>query len=276
MTAIADRLAVCSWSLQSKNVEELIDQLKQIDLPRIQLAIDPLRDDPANWGDTGSKLADAGIEIVSGMFGGVGEDYSTMEAIKITGGVVPDETWPTMWDNIQGNVPIAKSLGLKLMTFHAGFLPEDHNDPTFERLNDRIEQIADAFGEEGIDVGFETGQETATTLKEFLDNLGKKNVGVNFDPANMILYDKGDPVEAINTLAPYLQQCHIKDATRTKEPGTWGEEVTTGTGEVDWNGFFAALDSAGFTGDLAIEREAGDQRIADIRTAKEFVSPISV
>ncbi|MDP6337502.1 MAG: sugar phosphate isomerase/epimerase, partial [Verrucomicrobiota bacterium] len=79
---------------------------------------------------------------------------------------------------------------------------------------------------------------------------------------------------ALNTLAPFLKQCHIKDATLTKEPGTWGEEVTVGTGEVDWTAFLTTVDNLGFNGDCCIEREAGDQRIADIRTAKEFVTQL--
>jgi len=100
------------------------------------------------------------------------------------------------------------------------------------------------------------------------------NVGVNFDPANMILYDKGDPIEALKVLAPYLKQCHIKDANRTKETGTWGEEVTAGTGQVDWDGFFKTLAALGYQGDFAIEREAGDQRVVDIIAAKNFATPL--
>jgi L-ribulose-5-phosphate 3-epimerase len=94
---------------------------------------------------------------------------------------------------------------------------------------------------------------------------------VNFDPANMILYDKGNPIEALRLLGPWVCQVHIKDARRTKVPGTWGEEVVLGTGEVDWPAFFAALREAKFAGDCVIEREAGSQRVADIRTAKEVV-----
>jgi len=100
-------------------------------------------------------------------------------------------------------------------------------------------------------------------------------VGVNFDPANMILYDKGDPIEALRTLGPWIRQVHIKDATRTKIPGTWGEEVVAGTGEVDWPAFFAALDQVGFKGDFCIEREAGNQRVADIRAARELIENLS-
>jgi sugar phosphate isomerase/epimerase len=100
-------------------------------------------------------------------------------------------------------------------------------------------------------------------------------VGVNFDPANMLLYDKGNPIEALRTLGPWIRQVHLKDAQRTKLPGTWGDEVAVGTGEVDWPGFFATLREVKFGGDLCIERESGVQRVADIRGAREMVEKIS-
>jgi L-ribulose-5-phosphate 3-epimerase len=87
----------------------------------------------------------------------------------------------------------------------------------------------------------------------------------------MLLYDKGNPIEALRILGPWLRQVHIKDAIRTKAPGTWGQEVPAGAGEVDWPAFFAALKQLGYTGDLVIEREAGGRRLDDIRTACEVV-----
>ena len=95
---------------------------------------------------------------------------------------------------------------------------------------------------------------------------------VNFDPANMILYDKGVPVEAIRVLAPWVRHVHIKDATRTEVPGTWGAEVPWGTGEVDGDAFLRTLEEIGFQGALAIEREAGDDRFGDIKMAAEKLS----
>ena len=105
------------------------------------------------------------------MFGTVGEDYSTLESIKRTGGIVPDATWEENWRNIQSAAAIAKKLGLKFVTFHAGFLPHEPSDPTFKKLLQRITQIADLFAASGIELGFETGQETAETLPIFCNNL---------------------------------------------------------------------------------------------------------
>jgi sugar phosphate isomerase/epimerase len=120
-------------------------------------------------------------------------------------------------------------------------------------------------------LGLETGQEAAPVLAELLESLARPNVTVNFDPANMLLYDKGDPVAALKLLGRWLGQVHIKDARRTRVTGTWGEEVPAGTGEVNWQEFLQTLNRSGFHGDLVIEREAGNQRVADIRTARDMV-----
>lgn len=272
----ASKLAVCSWSLRPANPRELLDHLQGIGIPRLQIALDPLRESPAVWGGLGELCANNGIELVSGSFGTVGEDYSTLESIKRTGGVVPDETWNQNWRNIQVAADIAQRLGLKLVTFHAGFLPHESSDPRFQTLLQRITLIADLFAGKGMDLGFETGQETAETLGAFLQQLNKRNVGVNFDPANMILYGKGDPIEALQALGPWLKQCHIKDAVKTRQPGTWGVEVPVGTGQVNWPAFFRTLNQLGYQGNLAIEREAGEQRATDIRAAREYLAGINV
>jgi L-ribulose-5-phosphate 3-epimerase len=270
--ALADRIAVCSWSLQPSSAEDLLKKLAETGVRRLQIALDPIRENAGgSWADLGGRCAQKGVTLVSGMFGTIGEDYTTLETIRRTGGVVPDATWPDNWRNIQANAELAKRLGLKLVTFHAGFLPHEPANPSFAKLQSRLRQIADLFAAHGIVLGLETGQETADTLAGFLRQLDRRNVGVNFDPANMILYGKGEPVAALQTLAPWARQCHVKDALRTKTPGTWGEEVPVGKGDVDWKRLLPALGAAGFTGPLCIEREAGNARVADIRSAREYL-----
>jgi L-ribulose-5-phosphate 3-epimerase len=271
---LARRLAVCSWSLQPSDPAALLDALAATGVARVQLALDPLRTDPVVWGRFPELARARGVEIASGMFVTVDEDYTSLDSIRRTGGVVPDATWDENWRNIQAVAALAARLGLKLVTFHAGFLPHDETDPDFRKLLERIDRIAGVFSREGIALGFETGQETAETLAAFLRVLGRKDVGVNFDPANMILYDKGEPLAALRTLAPWIRQCHLKDARRTRVPGTWGEEVAVGAGEVDWAAFLGTLDSLGFRGDLCIEREAGTQRVADIRAGRLHLEPL--
>lgn len=271
MENLEQRLAVCSWSLQPSTPQDLVARLRETGISRVQIALDPLREQPAIWGNTAELFAEAGLKIASGMFGCVGEDYTTLDTIRQTGGIAPDATWEQNQHNAKASAITARQLGIQYITFHAGFIPHDAADPAYQKMLDRLKVIAGTFGGEGITVGFETGQETAKDLLGVLKTLSLSNVGVNFDPANMILYDKGHPIEALKLLGPWVRNVHIKDATRTKVPGTWGTEVPAGTGEVDWKAFFATLRDVGFKGDYVIEREAGNQRVTDIRTAKEMV-----
>lgn len=268
------RLAVCSWSLQPTDPANLIQQLRDTGLKRVQLDLDPLREKPAIWGKLPSLLVQSGITAVSGMFRTVGEDYSTLETIRRTGGLVPDGTWDQNWQNLQTTVKNAQKLGLKTVMTHAGFLPHDPEDPNFNKMIQRMRKVARLFSDHGITLCCETGQETADSLKLFLEHLHETNVAVNFDPANMLLYNNGDPVAALRTIGPWVKSCHLKDAKVTKIPGTWGEEVPVGTGEVNWPAFFTTLAEVGFPGYCCFEREAGDQRLTDIIAGRKHVEKL--
>lgn len=270
---LLENLAVCSWSLQADDTPDLISKVKSLGLSRVQLALNDHRGS-AGGAAIGTVLADAGIEIVSGMFGTVGEDYTSLETIQKTGGVVPDEHWEANQNIAREVVEACGVLGLDLVSFHAGFLPEDSGDADYAKLIGRLRTLATMFADAGIELAFETGQEEAGILAGFLDDLAAPNVGVNFDPANMILYAKGDPVSGLKVLLPYLKQIHIKDANFTGEPGTWGSEVVVGTGQVDWPAFLSVLVEAEYKNALVIEREAGDTRLADIRAAKNHLESI--
>jgi sugar phosphate isomerase/epimerase len=135
----------------------------------------------------------------------------------------------------------------------------------------RVGAIAEAFADAGIVTALETGQESAETLVGVLEELGRDTVGVNFDPANMVLYGMGDPVEALRRLAPWVRQVHIKDAVPAGAPGVWGEERPVGTGGVDWPKFLGVLVQECPSIDLVIEREGGDTRVEDVRSAKALV-----
>lgn len=267
---LSERIAVCSWSLEPKNADDLLQKLSQTGVKRLQLALDPVRsDEGGGWKDVAGKCQAAGVTLVSGMFGTKGEDYTTLESIRRTGGVVPDANWDENWKNIQKDAEEAQKLGLKLVTFHAGFLPHQAGEPAYAKLQSRLRQIADLFAGKGIALGLETGQEKVDTLAGFLKALERKNVGVNFDPANIILYGNGDPAAAVAVLLPWIRQCHVKDAVKAKVPGSWGEEVPVGKGQVDWKAILQTLEGGGFGGPLVIEREAGHAREADVRTARE-------
>jgi sugar phosphate isomerase/epimerase len=268
---VTERLGVCSWSLQPVDPDDLVAKLLATGIRRVQLALDPLRALPQVWSRTETLLRQNNITIVSGMFGCVGEDYSTLETIRLTGGLAPDATWEQNCQNIKDTVGLAARMGLRLVTFHAGFIPHKKTDPNYAKMLHRLAEVAGMFAAANMTLGLETGQETAPALAALLQKLRRPNVGANFDPANMILYDQGDPIKALRALAPWIRQVHIKDATRTKVAGTWGEEVAVGAGEVDWGAFFATLRQLNFEGNFIIEREAGTRRIADIISARAVV-----
>jgi sugar phosphate isomerase/epimerase len=133
---------------------------------------------------------------------------------------------------------------------HAGFLP-DPGDPDRGPFLDTLAQAGRLAQEKGITLAFETGQETAELLRRTLDELQAPNLKVNFDPANMLLYDMGDPIRAVEILGPVIRSVHVKDARRPTTPGRWGEEVPLGQGEVDIRRFVRTLRAVGYTGPLS-------------------------
>jgi sugar phosphate isomerase/epimerase len=238
--------------------------MREMGLEHVHLAIRPVIED-AGGGYLQAVRAQHWT-ITSTMIDFPQEDYSTLETIKRTGGVVPDECWQRNHDLFVQAADVTAKLGVKYLSMHAGFIDES-NETSAAKMHDRIDTLAEAAQERGVILLLETGQETAEDLRCFLGKLAHNSVGVNFDPANMILYDKGDPIRAVRILAPWIHHLHIKDAIRTKRPGTWGSEVPWGDGQVGAAGFLRALDEFGFEGAMAIEREAGDNRLGDIRQA---------
>jgi L-ribulose-5-phosphate 3-epimerase len=270
---------VCSWSLRPVSSEDLLAKVRAAGVDCVQLALDPRGFSKASVTHTASVLADAGIEIRSGMLSMEGEDYSTIDSIRRTGGVRDDARWSANLERARAAAGVAQAARLPLVTLHAGFLPEDRRDPERAKLVGRLRQIVAVFADVGTRIGFETGQESASTLLDVLDqlDLGTEggNVGVNFDPANMILYGTGDPVEALARLAPRVLQVHVKDARPSRVRGEWGEEVPVGQGSVDWRRFFDVLDATRADVDLMIERESGEQRVDDVRSAREFLQGLA-
>jgi sugar phosphate isomerase/epimerase len=267
-----NRIGVCSWSLQPRDAADLVQKVAAAGLSALQLALDPLRAGAWPRADTAAKLRDAGIALCSGMMTMQGEDYATLDSIRRTGGVRADEHWEANLAAAHENGSLARDLGFALVTFHAGFLPHDRQDALRATMIRRLRAIIDVFGSASVQVAFETGQEDVDTLCDVLEELDRPDVGVNFDPANMILYGTGDPVASLRTLAPRVAQIHIKDAVASETPGTWGTEVAVGEGQVDWPAFFDVLRETGLDCDLVIEREAGRSRVADVRKARDLVA----
>lgn len=262
-------LAVCSWSLQPSNAGDLCQKVNRTGLDRVQLALDPITGGDWSIDLFAAAFETAQIKLCSGMMTTVDEDYTSLESIKQTGGLRPDKHWEENLERAQSNAKLASALGVDLVTLHAGFIPEPTTSE-YHVITDRIKRVNDIFGSHNVELGLETGQERAEDLMVMLDLPNMDAVSVNFDPANMILYGMGDPAQAIEILKDRIAQVHMKDAISTKTPGSWGSEVPAGEGEVDWEHFFRVVDQLPREIDVVIEREAGSNRVQDIKTARSL------
>src|SRR5438309_3978314 len=246
MAVEALAIGVCSWSLQVKSVPELKRLMDRLGIDVVQIACgDPHH---AAW-DEEEKMPEAarksGFRMTGTMLGFPGEDYSTPQTIQKTGGFGDPATRPQRLERFQWALDRTLALGLKDLMLHAGFMPEP-GDPDRKPFLDTLGKVSELAKAKHVTVAFETGQETADLLRRTLDELKCSNIKVNFDPANMILYDKGDPIRAVEILGPDIRSVHVKDAIRTKTPGTWGEEVPLGKGEVNIRKFVDTLKKVGY------------------------------
>jgi L-ribulose-5-phosphate 3-epimerase len=259
-------IGVCSWSLQVTSIPELKRLMDRLGVDVVQIACgDPHH---AAWeeGDAMPAAANkAGFHMSGAMLGFPGEDYTTPQTIQKSGGFGDPATRKERLERLAWALDRVKELGLSDLMFHAGFLPEP-GDPDRKPFLDTLAKASDMAKAKGITVAFETGQETAELLRRTLDELKCPNVKVNFDPANMLLYDKGDPIRAVEILGPDIRSVHVKDANRPTVPGAWGEEVPLGQGQANIKEFVRTLKRVGYRGPLCIEREVGnqEQRVADI------------
>ena len=271
-------LGVCSWSLQVKSIRELKGFLDGLGVNVVQIACgDPHH---ASW-DEGEGMPaaalESGIVMTGAMLGFPGEDYTTPQTIKQTGGFGNPALRAERIERLKWAIQRTMALGLSDLSLHAGFLPAP-DDAGRSAILEALDEAGKLAAARGITLAFETGQETADLLRLTLDELDLPNLKVNFDPANMLLYDMGDPIRAVEILGPLIRSVHLKDARRPSVPGQWGQEVPLGQGDVNIREFVSALKKNGYTGPLVIEREVGDQagRLRDVAHGlaylREFVS----
>jgi len=258
-------ISACTWSL-GNDFDKLDALAEQTQISHLHLALRPgLEENGKNYL---SKVREANWGITATMIDFPTEDYTTMDSIKVTGGIVPDQHWNDNRKLVLDAIDLTAELGEKYLTTHFGFLDLEDRAAA-DKLLDRTNLLASKAAKKNVTLLMETGQETADELRQFLQELNHSALAVNFDPANMILYDKGDPIEALKTLAPWIKHIHIKDGIRTQAPGTWGLEVPWGDGQVNADEFLNTLKQINYTGALAIEREDGDDRIGDMALAAE-------
>ncbi|MBM4095580.1 MAG: sugar phosphate isomerase/epimerase [Planctomycetes bacterium] len=261
------KIGVCSWSLQVTSIPELVSFVSRLEIRSVQIACgDPHH---ASWNE-GDRMPEAalasGLELTGAMLGFPGEDYTTPATIKATGGFGDPSTRPERLERLAWALERTLALGLRDLMLHAGFIPEPGDSARGPFLN-TLGKAASMATAKGVTLAFETGQESADLLRLTLDELKCPNVKINFDPANMLLYDMGDPIRAVGILGPDIRSVHVKDAFAPKNPKEWGTEVPLGKGAVGIPRFISALKAAGYSGPLCIEREVGDQasRFSDIR-----------
>lgn len=269
-------IGVCSWSLQVKSISELKALTEKLGLNVVQIACgDPHH---ASW-DEGDQLPEkaleAGFELTGAMLGFPGEDYTTPQTIQKTGGFGDPATRPERLERFKWALERTRALGLNDLMLHAGFIPEP-GDADRSAFLETLGNVSSLAQEKDVTIAFETGQETADLLRLTLDELKCDNLKVNFDPANVLLYDMGDPLRAVEILGPDIRSVHVKDANRPTTPGTWGEEVPLGKGQVNIAKFVETLKKVGYQGPLCIEREVGNQeeRLRDIAAGAEHLRSV--
>lgn len=261
-------IGVCSWSIRPVDMADLVRKTGELGLSSVQLALRPLLElDEEHKRRQLEVLQQSTLRLTAGMIDFPGENYGSIELIRQTGGFAPDEHWPIRRQLAVRAGQLAAELGVKLLSCHIGFVPPSSHQQ-YTVMVQRVRELAGELGKIGVDLLMETGQERASELLQFINDLSSRNVFVNFDPANMILYGAGDPIEAIHILERHIRHVHAKDADLSDAPGMkWGREVPFGQGQVQVEAFWEALDHIHYCGPVVIEREAGEDRMGDVRIA---------
>ena len=219
------------------------------------------------------RAADAGVRLTA-MWGG----YSGPRAWNftrgpVTLGLVPVAYRETRVRELMRWADFAAEAGAPAVITHCGFLPENRTDPEYEPVAVAIEQVAAYCRKLGLGFWFETGQETPVVLLRFFEEVGLDNLGVNLDPANLLMYGKGNPIDALHVFGKYVRAIHAKDGMPPSDGASLGPEVKVGSGYVRYPEFIPRLLDCGFEGDLTIEREiSGAEQDKDIRDTVGYLT----
>ena len=190
-------------------------------------------------------------------------------------GLVPPETRNERVQILKKGSDFARILGVGSITTHVGFIPENPGDPIYPGLVEAVKEVAKHCAKAGQEFWFETGQETPVTLLRTFEDSGAENLGVNLDPANLILYGKANPVDALDIIGKYVRGVHAKDGLYPTNGRELGEEMPLGKGKVNYPLLIPKLKRRGFRGALTIEREiSGPQQIKDIKRAIRILTPL--
>lgn len=190
-------------------------------------------------------------------------------------GIVPAEYREMRVAALKRAGGFARELGVPAVITHIGFIPENPTDPVFGEVVEAVRDIALSLNEKGLEFWFETGQETPVTMLRLITSVGTGNLGINLDPANLILYGKGNPIDALDVFGEHVREVHAKDGMYSTDPMKLGREVKVGEGKVRFGEFVKRLADIGFTGNYIIEREiSGDEQRRDIADTVEYLKKL--
>ena len=255
-----------------------LDVVKELGIPSIQLHAPHAETRTQEAADAFlQKCSDANITITC-VFGGFeGESYADIPTTARTVGLVPEESRAARVQEMKEISDFARLLGCDTVGLHIGFVPEDTSSESYQDLLTVTRDLLDHVAANGQNLHLETGQETADHLLDFISDVDRSNLFINFDPANMILYGTGEPIEALKKVGKYVRSVHCKDATWAadgRRGQDWGCEVALGDGDVGMEAYLSTLKELGYEGPLTIEREIPedrDQQKADIGQAVELL-----
>lgn len=213
------------------------------------------------------------------VFGGFeGESYADIPTVVKTVGLVPEASRQSRLQEMFEIANFSNWLGCDTVALHLGFIPHDPSADGYSDIVHVTQQLCDHCGGQDQFLHLETGQETAEGLLEFIQQVGRENLKINFDPANMILYGTGEPIDALKEVGQHVRSVHCKDGTWSDQPGeTWGAEVPLGQGDVGMESYLRTLKEIGYTGPLTIEREIPQDPVrqrAEIGQAIELLTEL--
>jgi sugar phosphate isomerase/epimerase len=241
-----------------------LDVAQELNIPSVQIhAPHPGSRDEAKAREFLEMCAGAGITITA-VFGGFeGESYADIPTTARTVGLVPESTRAGRVAEMKEISDFTRLLGCATVALHIGFVPPDKSSASYRSLIDATRDLLDHVARNNQQLNLETGQESADHLLEFIDDVARDNLFINFDPANMILYGTGDPIDALKKVGHLVRSVHCKDAkwAAPAERGkSWGQEVPLGDGDVNIETYLRTLKEIGYTGPLTIEREIPQDR----------------
>ncbi len=262
---------------QNNDPETMIARVKSLGMTNCFLSLDAYigKFTPELAKEIGGLLEKHQIIATSAEVVGPGKLVWDFEDGPSTIGLVPRASRAARMDALKQTSDFANLLGIPHIQTHCGFLPEDPHDPLYDEVVLAIRDLAKHCAANGQQFLMETGQETPTTMLRTIQDVAQPNLGVGLDTANLILYGKANPVDALETIGPYVRSMHAKDGKWPTDPKQLGEEVLIGKGLVDFEKILTRLHKLGYTGAVTIEREtSGPQQIADVAAEKIYLERI--